>query len=275
MSFTLLALGSAIFASIANILARALLKNLKSRDILGINFLTMGVTLLLLSPWFYYFKITLLSFGLLVLISFIDCLANYFYFKIFEKNEASIATPILSLAPAFTFLFAWLIINDVVSWEKYIISLAIIILVVLFSADFSFKSFKFKSLLPGLISSALFGLSAIPSKYLLSSGVINAPTLYMFRAGLIALFALLFFRFPLNSLTTGQYQTIFFRGLFVITQWVLLYYALTLGNSGVTLTLSNTTPIFVFILGAIFLQEKITYKKIIAALLILIFSLII
>ncbi len=277
ISFTFIAVASAVFAAIANILARTLLKDLRSQDILGINFLTMGATLVLVSPLFYRFEASFLAMGLLVVIAFIDTAANYFYFKTFENTEASIATPMLSLAPAFTFLFGWLIIDDVVRWQTFIISIFIIVLVVIFSADFkNFKNFRIQSLMPALIASVLFGLSAIPSKILLDTmGVINSPTLYMFRAGFIALFSLLVFKFSVTNLSYTQYRIIFGRGLVVIAQWLLLYYALTRGSAGVTITLANITPIFVFVLGALFLKEKITPKKVFAALSILVLSFII
>lgn len=275
VSFTTVAIGSAFFASIANILARTLLKNLRSQDILGINFLTMGATLLLISPIFYHFEASLLSMSLIFLIGLIDTVANYFYFKTFEKTEASVATPMLSLAPAFTFLFGWFLIDDVVSIPTLLGALAVVVLVVYFSADFkNFRQYKAATLVPALVASVLFGISSIPAKYLLDSlDVINAPSLYMFRAGFIALFALLFFNFSVRDLTLTQYRIIFLRGLFVIAQWLLLYYALSLGSAGVSVTLANITPIFVFILGAIFLHEKMTIKKTAAAVLILALSL--
>lgn len=277
LGFTTLAILSALFAAIANILARTLLKQLKSKDILGISFLTTAVTLILISPLFYKFNISLVTVVLLVIIALIDTLANYYYFKTFEKTDASVATPILSLAPAFTFFFGWLLIGDVASLSTYVLASLIIILVVLFSVDLkNFKEFNSYTLKPALYSSFLFGISAIPSKFLLTKlDAINSPTLYMFRAGLIALFALLFFDFSIRDITIRQYRTIFVRGLFVISQWVLLYYALSQGNAGVTLTLGNTTPIFVFLLSIVFLREKPTIKKIIAAILVLILSLLI
>ncbi len=277
LSFTSIAIISAVFGSVAIVWARVLLKDIKARDILGINFLTMGIVLLLISPLFYYFKFSWLAALLLILIAVIDTVANYFYFKTFENTEASVAAPILSLAPGFTFFFGWLFIGDKVSWYSFVIAILIIIIVVFFSIDFkNFKYFKTISLTPAIISSLFFGLSAIPTKYLLSTmQVTNAPTLYMFRAGLIALFSLLFFRFPLREISVKQYRQIFLRSLFVIGQWVLLYLALSKGNAGVTVTLANITPIFAFMLGAVLLKEKITFKKLLAAIMILFLSLII
>ncbi len=277
ISFTLIAVASALFASIANILARTLLKDLKSQSVLGINFLTMAATLALLSPLFYKFSVTPKSIALVILIAFIDMLANFFYFKTFEKTEASVATPLLSLAPAFTFLFGWLFLNDTVSLGTYILAGVIIVLVIIFSSDFkSLTKFRSATLKPALSASLLFGISAIPSKYLLNSlRLVNVPTLYMLRAGLIALFALIIFGFPITEISTKQYRIIFLRGLFVISQWLLLYYALTLGNAGVTVTLANITPIFVFLLAAVFLRERLTFRKVATACLILMLSVVI
>ncbi len=277
LNFTTISIISAFFAAIANILARTILKDLKTKDILAINFFTMGAVLLILSPFFYKFVPSLLNIGLLVLIALIDTIANYYYFQTFEKTSASVASPLLSLAPGFTFVFSWILISESASLKTILLCFAILVLVVFFSANLSdFRQFKKNTLWPALLSSLLFGLSAIPSKFLLDSAqAINAPTLYMFRACFIALFSVLFFKFTIQHISSKQYRIIFFRGLFVIAQWVLLYWALSRGSAGVTLTLGNITPIFVFVLSIIFLKEKPTLKKLIAAGLILVLSLLI
>lgn len=274
-SFTTLAIGSSIFAAIANILARTLLKDLRSQDILGINFLTMGIVLALFSPAFYYFQATEIAMVLLVGLSFLDAVANFFYFKTFEHTEASVATPILSIAPGFTFFFGWVLLGEIVDLRTSLLVISIILLVVFITADFQdFKKFQSKTLLPALIASCLFGVSAIPTKVLLHSlNVINAPTLYMFRCGWIALFALLLFNFNVSHLTTHQYRLIFGRGLFVIAQWILLYLALEVGHTGVSVTLGNITPVFVLLFSICFLREKFSIGKLICALLILAMSL--
>jgi drug/metabolite transporter (DMT)-like permease len=274
-NFTIVAVSSAVFAAIANILARTLLRDVKSRDVLGVNFLVMALTLLIFSPLFFYFSFSWQAAGLVLLVGTIDTAANYFYFKSFERSEASTVTPILSLAPGFTFLFGWLFLDDIVSWPTFAITAGIILLIIIFSFEKKqIKEFHKETLLPALASSFLFGISAVPSKALLDNlDAINSPTLYMFRAGLIALLAFVFFQNPIKKLSQKQYKLIFIRGLFVIAQWVLLYYALSLGNAGVAVTLANMTPIFVFIFGFFILKEKLTYKKFIAASLVIILSL--
>jgi len=277
ISFTLIAIVSAFFGAVATVLARTLLKDLRSKDILAINFFTMGIVLLLLSPLFYKFDPTPIAMGLIVLIALIDTAANYFFFKTFEKTEASIASPLLSLAPVFTFFFGWVFLSDITNWRSFVFSIAIMVLIIIFSIDSSnFSAFKQSTLWPAVLSSILFGVSAIPSKYLLTTlHAVNAPTLYMFRAGFIAIFVVLLFRFTITNISITQYRIIFFRGLIVIAQWILLYYALSRGNAGVTITLGNITPVFVFFLSIIFLREKPTIKKLISAMLVLALSLLI
>ena len=273
MQFTTIAIISALFAAIASILARFLLINIKTKDILSINFLMMAGTLFIISPLFYSFTFNNTSLLLLVCIASIDTLANYLYFKTFEKTEASIATPLLSLAPAFTFFFGILILQHIDTPLTYFLSAGILILILIFSIDFKqFREFKSQTLIPGLLSSFLFGISAIPSKMLLDTyHATNAPTLFMYRALLIGAFASIVFRTKIK-LSAHQYISIFVRGLFVIAQWVLLYFALSQGSAGVSVTLGNITPIFVFILSMIFLHEKPTLKKIITSILILLLS---
>jgi drug/metabolite transporter (DMT)-like permease len=123
------------------------------------------------------------------------------------------------------------------------------------------------------MSSLLLGISAVPSKYLLTTlQATNAPTLYMFRAALIGIFALFLFRQPVIEYDLKTFRIIFIRSLFVIGQWILLYYALTLGSAGVAVTLGNITPVFVLALGSIFLKERLDWKKGLAAVAILIIS---
>lgn len=275
-NFTVVALLSALLGAVAMVLARTLSKGLRAQDILGTSFLTMAVVLLLTTPIFYHFQPTAGSIVLILGVALIDTAANYFYFKTFEKTEASVASPILSLAPFFTFLFSWLFLSDAVDAGTFLLSATIIILIIIIiSADFKdFKNFKLVTLIPALFSSVLFGLSAVPSKYLLTNfQTINAPTLYMFRAGLITLLAMPLFKFKPSNISLKQYRVIFVRSLFVIAQWVLLYVALARGSAGVAVTLANITPIFVFIIGVVFLREKLTTKKAAAATLVLILSL--
>lgn len=274
---TLIPIASALLAAITSIFARILLKDVSARQMLAVNFFIMGATLLVLSPLFYRFAVSWQSISLVFLIAVIDTLANYLYFKTLENTEASVAIPLLSLAPVATFIFSALFLAEYPSVTTILGALVIMILVVAISTDWQkLTHFKVATLYPGLASSALFGLSAIPTKYLLTTlAATNAPTLYMLRAGLIALFAVLIFKNSFSLLDINKYRLIFVRGIFVIGQYILLYYALTLGSAGVALTLGNITPVFVLILGAMFLGERFTWRKALAACTVLAISFII
>lgn len=272
---TLVPIISAILAAIASILARVLLKDIPAKKMLAVNFFTMAATLLVISPLFYRFVFSWLSIGLVILIAIIDTLGNYFYFKTFEKTEASVAVPILSLTPVASLFFSAIFLREFPPLLSILGALAIVALIVFISTNWKeWKGFNKETLYPALASAFLFGLSSIPSKYLLSTlDATNPPTLYMLRAALIALFALMTFKDSFSALDLKTYRFIFIRGLFVISQWVLLYYALTLGNTGVAVTLGNITPVFVLFLSIIFLKESFSWKKVLAAIAILILSL--
>ncbi len=266
---------SALLAAVAAVLARVLLKGVPVRKMLAVNFFIMGATLLVLSPLFYKFVFSWTSIGLVVLIAAIDMLANYFYFKTFEQTEASVAIPILSLAPVATFLASAVFLGEYPSLFHIVIALVIMGLIIIVSTDWkAWKLFSKATLYPALASSVLFGLSAIPSKYLLSTIVAtNAPTLYMIRSALIGLFSLLLFKDSFSALEVKTYRFIFLRGLFVIGQWVLLYYALTLGSTGVAVTVGNITPVFVLFFSILFLKEGFNWKKVLAAVAVVLLSL--
>ena len=266
-----MALLAAVFGAIEYVLARQLLKYFRPNQFVILGFFIVLVVLLIFSPFFYFFKLTLISIGLLILMALIDTGANYFYFKTLEKSEASIAAPVLSLAPGFTFLLGWLFIGDMVSVRTYFLAGLIIFLVILFSIDFkNFKKFRVNTLAPALASSFLFGVSAIPAKILLTNlAAINGATLYMLRAGLIMTFAFFLFGFSFKNIKVKHLPLFIVQNVMAIIQWILLYGALAKGNAGVTLTLMNTAPIFVFFLSVIFLREKPTLKKLLASALIL------
>lgn len=277
MSLTTVAIASAFFAAMANILARVLLKGLRSQDILSVNFTIIGALLLCTMPWWWQFEFSYVAIGLVVLVASIDLFANYFYFKTFEKTDAGTATPLLSLAPLFTFALSWAFLGEVSAWTTYALAAAIVAALILFSIDFKhFGPFNAATLTPALMSSLLFGISAIPISYLLVNlEATNAQTLFMLRAFVIATLAVPFFGYGWRTLSLRQLGFMSFRSTFVIAQYVLLYIAITLGNTGVAVTLGNITPIFVFFLSILLLGESPTWRKASAAGLVLILSLLI
>lgn len=269
MNYTTLALLSAVFAAIANVSARTLLRQLKVNDMFGISFLSVAGLLLLGAPWFYQFDVSTRSVLLLASIVGLDTIGNFFYFKSFERHEASTITPILALSPTFAFIGSWLLLDLAEPWYMYVIAGIIMIAVVWFSMDRK----RILFIMPALVTAACFGLSVLPTKLLLSDGTTNAPTLYMLRAALIGFITLLVFGTRLKNVTKKQFGFIILRSAIVSTSWILFYYALAQGDVGIVSTLGATAPVFVFIIGVAFLKEKMTLKKFLAAGLIVVLSL--
>lgn len=170
-----------------------------------------------------------------------------------------------------TFICGWLFLGEIISLQKLFLALIVVGLLVIFSADRKqFTEYKKATLIPALASAFLFGVSAIPAKYLLTTlAATNAPTLYMFRAALIGVSLFFVYRSVYATISRSSYNKIFVESAVAIVQWLLLYTALQKGTSGITITLVNTVPIFTFIFGVLFLKEKITLKKVVATALIL------
>ena len=275
LSFKILAISSAIFAAIANIIAKTILKKVNSQDIVGINFLIMAGTMIIFSPLFYHFEISYESISCLIFIVFFDTIANYYFFKTFEKTDVTVATPILSIAPLFVFLFSWFFLNEKISIFNLSICFLITLCIVFLSFELkNFQKFKNETLLPAFFTAILFSITAIPTKFLLHNlNAVNPPTLYLMRSALIGLLATFYFKSAFHKISVKEYRWIFLRGIVVIFQWLFLYFALIkVNNTGKVFTLSNTTPIFVIFLALIFLREKINTKKIIASVFAFLFS---
>jgi len=281
IDYRILAIGSAIFAAISNILAKKLLSDIEAKDVLGLNFLLMTGTLAILSPWFFEFNISKqfynsipIAVPLVVMTSIIDLFGNYYYFKSFEKCDASSVTPILSISPGFVFILSWLCLNDKVNIIQLTFAVIVIFCIIIMSSNTNTKNRKY-DVLPALFASFLFALSAIPSKYLLANDLINPPTLYEIRAGIIGLVSVMYFGSGIEKLNNLHFRKLFIRSLFVIVQWIFLYASLIKGSAGIAITLSSTAPVFVLLFSCLFLKEIVSLKKILCALMVLIMAILI
>jgi hypothetical protein len=74
-----LAIASAFFGALSNILAKTILKDVTAKDILGINFLIMTGIMAVLSPSFFEINGQLITvIPIILLISAVDFFANFF-----------------------------------------------------------------------------------------------------------------------------------------------------------------------------------------------------
>lgn len=266
-------LGSALAAAIAHLMGRRATGGRSAEEITALNFTIMAVILggvLLAFPGLFHLRLTGGGAGLLLLVALIDGAGNHFLFKTYRQSHASVAVPLLSLAPAFAFPLVWLTPLPQASGWSIALGYVATLLVIAVSMDWrNMGHFREVTFLPAILSSLCFGLSAVPSRFLLREwGEMNPPTLYMVRAVLIAgLGYAVWGRRAMVALPRAQLAVMALRAVFVIGQYLLLYQALTLASVGVALTLANTTPALVLLLSIIFLGEAWSWRRVVPAVL--------
>ena len=270
----LVGLGSALCAALAHRLGPKATAGRAAEELEAINFAIMGVMLavvLAAVPDLYQLRLSAAGVGLLALVVAIDSAGNYFLFKTYRQSHPTVATPLLSLAPAFAFPISWLApLPHEDGGLTIVLGYGATLLVVLVAMDWkNLRHFQQVTFFPAILSSLCFGLSAVPTRYLLREWhEINAPTLYMVRAFLIAAVGVALWRGrALPRLPLTQLRMISLRGVFVILQYLLLYKALTLNSVGVALTLANVTPALVLLGGVLFLGETWSWKRVVPSLL--------
>ena len=222
-SFFGLTFAAFAFAILGNLFSNTVLKNIKGQDIIGINFLIITGAMLSFSPFFFKYNFNEEAIIYFLWVVVLDMSANYFYFKIFEKLKKSIHSIIISLVTTLIFFLGWLFWDDLLSWQFLLLS--ILLMLIITSLTISFKNFK-KIIVLLLFTLFFYFCSSLPSQIILTFyGIINAPTLYMIRAGAIGLLGILY-KGNLQKLTIKQYKLIFVRGILIIGQWVTMYTAL-------------------------------------------------
>jgi drug/metabolite transporter (DMT)-like permease len=266
---------SAIFGSFANVSARYIMGFTTTKNYISFNFALMFVLLLPFAPIFFSIKITIFSLALIIGASLIDGLANFLYFRSFEVDDATTASALLSLSPLFSLLLLPVFgknqtVNPLNITGIIIVVAGIITLnsgmkrTPITDTAQSQKSMIIRLLTP-IGASFLFGANIYLIKYILAHEFTNPFTYYLVRALVIAIIMWTVNR-PINGwITKKRILIVSLRSVLVIIQWMLLLYALSLGNPAIIKALSDASPLFVIVLAVIFLREKVTVPKIIGS----------
>lgn len=272
----LVGIGSALFLSLVNVFLKKLFQKISSRELAPLSFFLASVTMLIFSPFYYHFEYTLNTVIILSIIFILDAIANYLYYRAIESYEVSYESVFMSLSPIFTLLVFTLFI-DMISLKALISVIGILISVYILNLDHRASIlepfaniFKDKHYL-GLLNAVFVGVSAILIKLVFEEGTINPPTLYLFRS--IAVFFII--SIMLNPRPKKIKAEIIFsawgRVLFIIGNFLLYLYAISLGNVVVATTVSSIYPAFILIFSYFMFKEKITVEKGISILSILFF----
>ncbi len=266
---------SAVLGALANLLAGTVMRLSPPRNFLAFNFMLFVGLMLPFAPWFFHFQPDPASLLLFLIISVADAAANFLYFKAFELNTALTASALLGLSPLFALLMAPLFTNiSSTPGIRQVLGILMILGGLLFIqpgllAGLGHSAGKAGNgwfpLMAALLSAILFGVTLYPTKLLLASGVTNAYSFYLLRAGLIGggLWLVLkpdhsWVNWRTAAITAG-------RASIVISQWLLLLYALVLGLPSVVKSVGDTSPLFVVLFSAVFLRQKINWKQGLAA----------
>ncbi len=265
-----LGLLSALLGAGANLAARSLMQRIAPRDYLPVNFLLMALMMLPGVPFLWQFKGGWLTVAILGGTVLLDTLGNYLYFRAFEINNAATASALLSLSPLLTLLLSSLVVfTPAPGWMDILAVLLIVAGIMVLQREMAardatanqVRSTRFVGLLAPLGAALIFGATILPIKYLLSNQFLNPYTFYFLRAPLIALAAQLFFRPDYRWLTRSTLPLTAGRAVIVLAQWLLLLYALQVGNPAAVKAVSDASPLFVLLFAGLFLREKITRRK--------------
>jgi len=275
----MLGIFSAIIGALTNILAKRVMNFSRTKDFLSLNFLLIFLILAIFSPLYFEFKCTALSITIILIVSLVDAVGNYLYFKSFEVCDTITASSILALSPVFTLILSLLLqgtyslrINQTLAVCLTISGVVLLSRQIQASPTSHNLPWKqgniFKILLP-LGSAFIFGTTIFPVKYLFSQELTNPATFYMLRAAVIAITTFFLVRPSFSWLNQQTFTFITGRAALVLVQFLLLYYALNAGNPAVVKVASDSSPLFVIFLSAIFFQESITRTKILGSVLVI------
>ena len=121
-----------------------------------------------------------------------------------------------------------------------------------------------------LLAALLFGANVYLVKILFAREWSNPFTYYYLRAPFIAAIMLFALRPRHNWLSRPRLRLAAGRSVLVIAQWLLLLYALQLGNPAVVKAASDSSPLFVVLFAGALLGEQTNRGQAMAAVLLVI-----
>ena len=277
---SVLAIVSAFFYGVSIILARIGLRNADSIRgaviSMGFSFI-VSLMLLFYSLPLSHFAISGLFFFVLAGISG-PCLGRIFLFVGIKRVGSSIASPLQSTKPLFSAVAAIIVLGEGMNAPLAIATIIMVCGLAVISSEESGGQIEHqwtkKDLLFPIMAGAGYGISHVFRKIglnvmvepLFGVTVQNAAAL-SFSLGLVS-----FRKTEKKILSVGKKPLAFFglSGISAMIGQTSLFYALKSGNVVIVSPLSSITPLFVLLLGGLFLRrmEQITWKIILGTVLI-------
>jgi uncharacterized membrane protein len=199
---------------------------------------------------------------------FSPALVRWLFFISLDRIGASVSASILAMGPAFTALFAIVMLGETLTLQIGLGIMTIIGGIVIFERQLNQQpkptSHNRKNLLFPLLAAIFFGFAVVLRKKGLN--VLDSPVL-----GVTAGFTTSLIFYSIMCLLSGKLRAaiairkkdlpyFIVTGIFLTTAWLTLFYALSYGAAIVVTPLANLHPLMVLILSYFFLGkfEKIT-----------------
>ncbi len=269
MSAVMLAFLSAVSGGFANLFARRLAPVSQARNMLSLNFALMAALLIPAAPWYFYLNLNSKSIALLLAAISLDGLANFGYFRSFEKVDAVTASGLLAVSPLFA-----LGLSPLFLYQGEVLGFGQILAVGLFTIGVGMilagfrrraspqKNIPTREFFFPLGTAFLFSVSMFLIKDLFLENFINPFTYYLIRAGVIGVVSWLIIKPDLGWVNGFNLLMTVCRLIFVVAQWLFLLSALRIGHPAVVKAISDLSPLVVILFSWSLLREKPTLLQV-------------
>lgn len=263
MSAVMLAVLSAVSGGFANLFARRLVSVSQARNMLGLNFALMAGMLLPATPWFFHLNLNTKGLILLVGAISLDGLANYGYFRSFERMDAVTVSGLLAVSPLFALgLTPFFLYQGSVPGSSQILAIGLFTLgIMMILAGFrkrssSQKSIPAREFVFPLGTAFLFSTSMFLVKDLFLGNFLNPFTYYFIRAAVISVVSWMLIKPDLGWINGYNLLLTAGRLIFVIGQWLFLLSALKTGHPAVIKAIADLSPLVVVVFSWSMLRER-------------------
>ncbi len=206
------------------------------------------------------------------LVIFFSILANLFTYFSLKGEKVSNLEPAKLLEPLFIVIIA-IIFSFIFANGLYERNLKVIIPSLIAGGALIFSHIKRKHLkfnryfLAAIAGSFFFALELIISRLILD--FYSPITFYFFRCLFILLVSLALFKSEIKKLDKKYYLNVLLIGVIWVVYRIVLYYGYQ--NYGVLLTnlFMMLSPVFIYTFASVFLKEKLNWKNILSALIII------
>ena len=267
-------IGALALASVT-ILEKVILKKrgVESKTFLSAAFLSSVIVML---PLIYFFwqvspeAFSLTNIFIFLAIIVISLFANICLFYALKGEKVSNIEPALIMEPLFTVLLAFIFSFFTIGLydrNPQILIPALIagaVLILSHIKKHHIKMNKYFSI--AILGSFLFGLELVITRFILE--FYTPISFYFVRCSTIFLLSWIIFRPKISKLKTKIKWEIFLAGFLWVAFRLIIYYGyLTLGVISTTLVVM-LGPVFVYLFARIFLKEKLKWRNILAAIII-------